>query len=63
MSATRCPGCHVVATPTSEHLDDCPYQGRNALPLPETDRPRSLDDLRGIGVPDPSDFPDPVLEP
>lgn len=24
---------------------------------------RSLDDLRGIGLPDPSDFPDPTLEP
>ena len=24
---------------------------------------RALDDIRGIGIPDPSDFPDPMLEP
>lgn len=30
----RCPGCHVIASDYSEHLDSCPYQGRNALPRP-----------------------------
>lgn len=30
----RCPGCSVAQVEDAEHLIDCPYQGRNALPLP-----------------------------
>lgn len=33
----RCPGCGVLcATFDAEHLDDCAYQGRAALPLVTT---------------------------
>lgn len=39
VEAKRCPGCGVLCVSHDvEHLDNCPYQGRDALPLEEAPR-------------------------